>query len=168
MVAPLVSILDKTSSKVKGRFAWWVGDEGVKAELNLDTTLSDSTQYASLTAQRRGWETVAGFADYPTPVAGATKALPQVTDLAQSELLIRSAAVKANGVSPLQNVFHSATTDSRAVLTDSLNGGTKIDLTPILTGGLPTSNPVTSIANYPVKNRNVIPTSAAAQIKGPK
>ena len=168
VVAPLVPILDKTSSKVKGRFAWWVGDEGVKAKLNLDTTLTDPKQYASLTAQRRGWETVAGFADYPTPVAGASKALPKVTDLAQSALLIPSAAVKASGASPLQNVFHSATADSRAVLTDSLNGGTKIDLTPILTGALPTSNPVTSIANYPVKNQNVIPASAAPQMKGPK
>ena len=168
VVAPLVPILDKISSKVKGRFAWWVGDEGVKAKLNVDTTLSDSTQYASLTAQRRGWETVAGFADYPTPVGGATKALSKVTDLAQTALLVPSAAVKTSGASPLQNVFHSATADSRAVLTDSLNGGTKIDLTPILTGGLPTSNPVSSIANYPVKSQNVIPASAAAQIKGPK
>ena len=70
--------------------------------------------------------------------------------------------------SPLQNVFHSATTDSRAVLSDTLNGGTRIDLTAILSDTLPTSKAVSTIPNYPVKGSNIIPNSVAPAIKAPK
>ena len=168
VVAPLVGIIDKNSTKVKGRYAWWVGDEGVKAKLNIDKTLDDPAQYASLTAQRRGWETVPGFTSYPTPTSGPHESLPKITNLAQTGLLIPSAAVKTGGATPLQAVFHSATADSLGVIADPLYGGTKIDLTAILSGALPATNPVSTITNYPVKGRNVIPSAGSASIRAPK
>ena len=58
VAAPLVEVLGKDSAKPVARFAWWVGDEGVKASINLDKTFEDKASYAALTAQRRGWETV--------------------------------------------------------------------------------------------------------------
>jgi Tfp pilus assembly protein PilX len=124
VVAPLVGVFENNQPKPRGRYAWWVGDEGVKARMNLNKTFDDPTQYASLSAQRRGWETVTGFEDYPTPTSGAHASLPKVTDLTQTALLLPATFAKSGGASPLQNVFHSATTDSRAVLTDSLSGGT--------------------------------------------
>lgn len=151
-----------TTAKKTGRYGWWVGDEGVKARINLDNTLTDGT-YASLTAQRRGWETVGGFGTYPTSADAPSSSITKVTDLAQTALLVPAAM----GV-PLRSVFHSATADSRAVLADSLNGGTKFDLSAILSGSLPTTSPVSTINNYPVKGRNIIPTSVASAMKAPK
>lgn len=163
VVAPLVGIIDKTTSKLNGRFAWWVGDEGVKASINLDKTLTDPTQYASLSAQRRGWETVTGLSAYPTPTSGS-HSLPKITDLNQAALLLPGAGAA------LQNIFHSATADSRAVLCDSLNGGTKIDLSAILSQTLPASVPgsASAIVNYPVQGKNIIPNSASSTIQAPK
>ncbi|MCX6873047.1 MAG: hypothetical protein NTW21_04460 [Verrucomicrobia bacterium] len=168
VAAPLVNVLDKDSAKPVGRFAWWVGDEGVKAKINGDKTSEDPASYAALCAQRRGWETVDGFAAYPVPAAGTHTALPKLVTLGETALLVPGAGTKSNGTSPLQSIFHSATTESRAVLTDSLNGGTKIDLTAILAGTLPTSKAVATIANYPVKGTNIIPSTAATTIKAPK
>ena len=169
VVAPLVDILPDSSSKApSGRFAWWVGDEGVKARINLDSTLVDPSHYAALGAQRRGWETVEGFESYPSPSSGPRESLPMVTDLLQAALLLPETGDKAGGASPLQRVFHSATADSRAVICDTLHGGTKIDLSAVLSGGLPTSNPVPSLNNYPIKNQNIIPSQAARSIRAPK
>lgn len=168
VVAPLVTVKKSNPSKPSGRYGWWVGDEGVKAKINIDNTLSDPTQYAALSAQRRGWETVTGFSSYPTPTSGPHASLPKITSLSETALLLPGTLAKTGGATPLQNVFHSATADSRAVLTDTLNGGTKIDLSAILSGGLPAMSPVSTIANYPVQGRNIIPSSAASTIKAPK
>ncbi len=62
VVEPLVNIRNGDSSRPVGRFAWWVGDEGVKTRINIDKTLDSPANYASLTNQRRGWETIDGFA----------------------------------------------------------------------------------------------------------
>lgn len=166
--APLVNIIKPGSTTIAGRYAWWVGDEGVKARINIKQTLNDPSQYASLNTQRRGWETVAGFESYPTPVAGQDASLAKVTDLVQTGLLLPASTVVSAGGSPLQTVFHSATADSRAVLADSLNGGTKIDLSAILSGTLPSTNPVAQVINYPIKGANIIPTTVSSTMKAPR
>ena len=162
--APLVPIINGKSGKPGGRFGWWVGDEGVKARINSPKTLDDGT-YASLIAQRRGWESIPGFSSYPTPGTGLQASLGNVTSLPQTSLLIPG--LGGGSSSPLQSVFHSATADSRAVLADTLNGGTKVDLTSVLSGSLPTSNPIPSLLNYPVRNSNII-RSGAPRIRAPK
>jgi hypothetical protein len=168
VVAPLVDIKDGDSAGPVGRFAWWVGDEGVKARINIDKSLDNPANYASLTTQRRGWETIDGFAAYPTPSAGPHAALPGLVTLGETPLLVPGSGDGNSGTSPLQNVFHAATTESRAILTDALNGGMKIDLTAILAETLPTSKAVPTIANYPVRGANIIPATAASSIKAPK
>ncbi len=168
VAVPRVVVFGKDSSKPSGGFAWWVGDEGVKAKINGDKTSEDPSNYAYLTAQRRGWETVDGLAAYPTPDSAVHRALPKLVTLNETALLIPGVGTLNDGTSALQNVFHSATALSRAILTDSLNGGTKIDLTAILADPLPTSKALASIANYPVKGTNIIPSSAAPTMKAPK
>jgi len=165
VAVPLVEALGKDSAKPVARFAWWVADEGVKARINTDKTFEDKTNYAALTAQRRGWETVDGFTAYPT--AGGHTSIAKVITPGETGLLVPSARAAGDGASPLQNVFHAATTDSRAVLSDTLRGGTRIDLTAILAGTLPSSNPVATIPNYPVKGANIIPNSVAPSMKAP-
>jgi hypothetical protein len=167
VVAPVLAVMDPKTAKPVGRFAWWVGDEGVKARINMSRTLDVANSYAALTAQRRGWETVAGFASYPAPSSADQLSLPKVTSLGQTELLIPAVGAEGGGPTSLQNVFHSATADSRAVLADTLNGGTRIDLSALLAEALPTSNPVAEIANYPVKGANVVSKTAAPNMKAP-
>jgi len=177
VVAPLVPVIDKTTSKPVGRYGWWVGDEGLKAKLNMPKTFDNKANYSALVAQRRGWETVQGFNDpgapYPDPASGVHQFLSKIITLPQTELLLPSVGNPVGGSSPLQNVFHSATVDSRGLLTDTLNGGTKIDLTAILSGTLPTTNPIPSIPNYPVKGTTIVPTKVdgvntiASKMKAP-
>lgn len=169
VAAPLVPIQkpDASTTRETGRYGWWIGDEGVKAKINLPQTVTDNTSYASLTAQRRGWETVSGFTDYPTPDSATHGSLPKVTSLAQTALLGTGGA-SSGGDTGLQSVFHSATTDSRGLLVDAYNGGTKIDLTSILTGGLPTTNPVPAVINYPARGTNIIPRAGGTRMVAPK
>ena len=158
VAVPLVPIKGK-NNKIEGRYGWWIGDEGVKARINMDQTIKDGSRYTSLPAQRRGWESVDGFSAYPISTSPLQSELPKVTSLPQSELLISSLGQKSGGVTPLQAAFHSATADSRAVIADTLVGGTKIDLSSILTSDLPSSKPANApnVANYPVKNGKIIP-----------
>lgn len=163
VVAPLVNIKAPNSTNPAGRYAWWVGDEGVKARINQPKTLIAGNNYAALVAQRRGWENVTGFAPYPDPSSALHQSLPKVISLPQTALLLPSTVIPAAGTSPLQSVFHAATSDSIGLLTDPLSGGMKIDLTAILSGDLPASSPLASLANYPVKNSNIIPRKVGTQ-----
>ncbi|MFM2171174.1 MAG: hypothetical protein RI957_1403 [Verrucomicrobiota bacterium] len=170
VAAPLVDIKGTTANVRTGRYAWWVGDEGVKAKINIAQQVTDNTQYASLTAQRRGLDSVAGFAQYPLPTAPNNTALPRLATVPSIALLMPGVATKTAGVSPLQSVFHSATTDSFGLIVDNLNGGTKVDLHRILSGTLPSSRdarlPTTSLLNYPIRGRNII--SSASSMVAPR
>ncbi|OYV04786.1 MAG: hypothetical protein CFE26_15040, partial [Verrucomicrobiales bacterium VVV1] len=170
VAAPLVAITGsgKSSSKTVGRYGWWIGDEGVKARINSKRTNVDPASYASLTAQRRGWETVAGFESYPTPTSGAHESLPNVITLLEAGLLMPTVVGTSGGTSPLQSVFHSASADSRGLLIDSLNGGTRIDLSTVLSGTLPTTNPVPTITNYPLRGSNIVPQISGNNMVAPK
>ena len=157
VAVPLVPIQGK-SGKPEGRYAWWVGDEGVKARINTDQTVKDGAGYTSLPAQRRGWESVDGFSSYPISSSPQQSELPKVTTLAQTELLIPALGQNIGDATPLQAAFHSATTDSMSVIADTLVGGTKIDLSTILASDLPTAKPTNAanVANYPVRNGKII------------
>jgi Tfp pilus assembly protein PilX len=166
--APLVEIQDSGSGKKPvGRHAWWIGDEGVKAKLNLDSPVEGNAKltYADLAAPRRGWETVDGFGSYPKPGSGNEELLVRVVSGNEAALLDPSIGGPTN--SPLQRSFHAATTDSFGVLCDTLQGGLRLDLSAYLGGTLPTTA-IPGVANSPVANANIIPTSVANRIRGPK
>jgi hypothetical protein len=168
----------KDSSKLSGRYGWWVGDDGVKAKINILKTFEDKSNYAALVAQRRGWETVPGFNDpgapYPDPSSAQHALLPKVISLAEARLLLPGLGNLSGGSSPIQAVFHSGTSDSMSLLTDTLNGGMKLDLTAILATDLPIANPVPSVANYPVRDSSIIPAkinnqnTVAVSMKAPR
>lgn len=169
--APLVDIKTDTTNNITGRYAWWVGDEGVKAKINIPQRVTDNTQYAALTAQRRGWDSVTGFGEYPAPTAPGNITLPRLATVSQSSLLMPIAGNKAGGVSPLQAAFHSATTDSFGLIVDNLNGGTKVDLHTILSRALPSARDPrlpTTFLNYPVAGQNIIPSSFARSMRAPR
>ena len=168
VAVPLLNVLDRTGTKPAGRYGWWVGDEGVKASLNIAEKATDPLHHASLVAERRGWETIAGLSDYPRPGSADNLALEKISSLPQAQLLVSSFGAETGGLSPLQQIFHSATATSRGLLTDTLNGGSRVDLTAILSGALPTTSAVPSMLNYPVRARTIIPTAGAPGMRAPR
>jgi len=167
--APLVDIQESGAKSPTGRHAWWIGDEGVKAKLNLEAPVDGNTKltYADLAAPRRGWETVDGFGNYPKPGSGGEELLVRVISNNESALL--DPAIGGDSDSPLQRSFHAATADSFGVLCDTLQGGLRLDLSAYLSGSLPTTA-IPGVLNSPLATTNIIPTSVpnTTKLKGPK
>jgi len=167
--APLVEIADDKPSarNPAGRQAWWIGDEGVKAKLNLSSPFdpNDEATYPSLAAQRRGWEAVDGFSNYPSPGTTGEESIPKLISISQAGLMDPS--LQNGGGIMMGRAFHSATTDTFGVLTDTLQGGLRLDLSAYLNGGFPNTAP-TGMLNGAAANSNIIPTSIASRMKGPK
>jgi len=160
---PMVNLSTSKSNgpaSTSGRYAWWIGDEGVKAPINLKADYGNNATatYPSLSGQRRGWESVAGFQNYPLP--GNDSNLPKAITTAQAALLDASFSQPA-GDSPLQHSFHSATADSHGVLADVLQGSLRLDLTSCLnTGNAATSD----LPNRFNPANNIIPKKSASGI----
>ena len=157
--APVVGI--EKDSKLNGRFAWWVGDEGVKSLINQKANKIENENYASIQPMRRGWESIAGLSNYPSN--GTTDQLEKITSVDQLELVV-GASKEA------KNVFHSATANSAGVIADTVNGGTRIDLTNIMRNGLPATIPagMSTVVNYPVKGGKIIPRTVARSMEAPR
>lgn len=166
VAAPLIPIMGagKDDDKTVGRYAWWVGDEGVKAKINLVAPYdaNDVADYKTYTTQRSGWETVDSYPNYPQPGANS-KLLKSVVSVAQAKLLNASSG---NATS----IFHSATTDSYGLLTDTHQGGLRYDLTSGLRGSLPSGSPA-GILNGITSNGNIVLQTmfpGLGTLRGPK
>lgn len=126
---------------VIGNYAYWVGDEGVKAKVNLVDPWSehdDTTKhiYGFIAAQRTGAERVETQSGTPAspellatsyPVNDAT--LARVVSLAQFPLSQSAAADQDKLRLASRNRFHDLTVNSFSVLADVARGGLKRDLT---------------------------------------
>ncbi|MBC2604320.1 hypothetical protein [Puniceicoccus vermicola] len=137
VVAPLEEIVSASTGNINGRFAWWVGDEGVKARVNLQngyqkTGVFDDEIYSFLVSQRSGVEFIEGQTPgrmllniYDFENGGITR----IDELNQ----LPFAATSAGDAAELQAVsnvrFHDLTASSFGVLSDSYAGGLKKDLT---------------------------------------
>jgi hypothetical protein len=119
--AVLVEKLEIQSSSGEGRYAYWVGDEGVKAKFNKSDPYSFATNPTTdgrriIVAQRNGIEVVVpAFPFYDSKV-------DRLMGFGQFENL--------TGVS-IDNYYHDFTASSYALLTDPVNGGLKQDLTTV-------------------------------------
>ncbi|MFA6962254.1 MAG: hypothetical protein WC205_15985 [Opitutaceae bacterium] len=171
VLAPLVNIevpastvpgLSGATATTVGRYAWWVGDEGVKAKLNTvdrwRTTASTNAERFNrlLVTERYGIEQVStdiysaatpavfGAAVYNESDQAFRESLAKVTNYSQAGLLtgFSTAAPKA-GISRRR---HDLSTYSTGVLADQRRGGLRKDLTVLFdtnpgawTGALKTS-----------------------------
>ena len=88
VTAPIIRIAPPagTSGQATGRYAWWVGDEGVKSRINLRPPDGANTvaTYQQLAAQRRGWEVVDGFQNYPSYGAPQSSLLDRIVTLPEA------------------------------------------------------------------------------------
>ncbi|MCU0796827.1 MAG: hypothetical protein MUF31_12940 [Akkermansiaceae bacterium] len=164
VAVPRVAI--ESTGSLPGGLAWWVGDEGVKSRINLERTLDSSERSAALVPQRRGWETVTGFGSYPISLGNQDSELPRIVSQASSPLLLPDLAT--GDPSALQANFHSATTQSLGLITNTLEGGLRVDLTPVVDSGLGSSPPTGAYDNYPVQGGRIIPAEAARTMAFPR
>ncbi len=150
VAAPLVNItapagaqpgMGSTATPVIGRYAWWVGDEGVKARINLQNGYQKSGQASDqinsfITSQRSGVE----FMDLePAGTASATPigadydftktGISNIVTGKQLQLVGDNPAARTRLTTASQNRFHDITTRSYGVLSDTYAGGLKKDLT---------------------------------------
>ena len=162
VTVPLVAISPGTHN-MAGRYGFWVGDEGVKTRVNLPSTGNPATVATDLTLGARGggWETIAGMESFPGRGAPTEAILPRIITLPTTSVALPSVRAAA------PNQFHGMTVDSRGLLTDTQFGGLRMDLTPYLENGFPTSPASTSFTNAPVTGKNILPASVAPNIKGP-
>ncbi len=165
VTVPLVEVAGP-GKRPGGRYGWWVGDEGVKTRFNLpseELEAAAEVTYASLGSRGGGWETVAGLSAYPSRGSGNESLLARVLSLPSAALVDPGFS---GGNSALKQGFHDITTDSRGLLTDSLNGGLKLDLTRYLEDGFP-ATPDLPLPQAASATTNIIPKPIAPGIKGP-
>ncbi len=184
VVAPLESInapagsvpgLGPTDTPLVGRYAYWIGDEGVKAKYNLADAYTANTdpvndikaRYRLLSAQRNGIEQIgwlqgaadpANFANYPgkdTNNLSATSTAAIESTLIPGQMRLGDTSLtEANAKAKI----HHLTTYSKGVLDDSYNGGLRRDLTSYLeASSLPAYSSATPYE--PAPGKPIIPTA---------
>lgn len=129
-----------------GRYAYWIGDEGVKARIDLNDKLAprqaatagtpasftpDPTQEAQRlsAAQRFGVERITGLADLSSAFGSDTNAADAMLRL-DRVLDTQQLPFYSNTITPdaTRRLFHHITPHSRSVLSDTAFGGLRSDL----------------------------------------
>ncbi|MFH1500104.1 MAG: hypothetical protein ABII82_20040 [Verrucomicrobiota bacterium] len=126
-----------SGSTTIGRYAWWVGDEGTKASYALaDSRAGKNTPGGSdadaaesrlrlMAASRSGVELVPGFSAYPpTNDVNSRVRLERLLQMSQAPVLDASLADET-----WRARFNDFTIGSRGILSDTLQGGLRKDLT---------------------------------------
>lgn len=169
-----------TGGHTIGHYAWWVGDEGVKARVNLTDPHANSpddiergfsfvaSQHASIARLDRSASTTELGDLYPTSSDTGFDALGKITALSQlpfasSDPIVMSAAAKAR--------FHDLTSASYGVLADVAQGGLKKDLSRALAPGATVpadTDPIFTVntgdGDYDVPRWELLRSYAATQI----
>ena len=116
--AQMIDIADDIHGGTSGRYAWWVGDEGVRARVDL-TNSQDDIYFATQGTQRAALEVIDGFGEVSDENLEKLITSPSVSKVAQTQ-----------GASAPKN-FHDITVHSMSLLTDPRRGGFKKDLTAL-------------------------------------
>ncbi len=139
VVAPLVAITSDhvpghSGQKTVGSYAWWVGDEGVKARADIVDSLAGNSDPVAQrvrlqSAQRNAVEAMTGLATlYPANNASLANIItsPQIAQLENDP------ALRGDLQNELAERYHDLTVHSRGVLSDTRHGGLKADLSWML------------------------------------
>ncbi len=123
------------SAVAAGHYAYWIGDEGIKAKVNLtneyrDDDIRSSTYRASLkTAQRSGGEQMPGLNFLETEDTDVRDALlERLTSAGQLDLVAGALGLSDAGQG-IRSHFFDYTMNGEGVLANVRDGGLKIDLT---------------------------------------
>ena len=157
VVAPVVDLtappgtipgLSASETATVGRYAWWVGDEGVKARVDLrpgyEQTLDINDQINGFITSQRGaieflnrdntngltqFNSPIIATDDDTPLDTSSRRLADIVNFSQIPLLGKNTAAKEVLSSAGKRHFHDLTVVTNSVLSDVYAGGLKKDLT---------------------------------------
>lgn len=142
VAAPVVEIRGQTGTDISGGYAYWVGDEGIKARVDLRDNYrqQDSAAEAEagkafsfLTAQRNGIEMMRRDGSTTSKMGDDFDPdhpdLEKLTTTGGFPLLFPSLAA------PAKTRFHDITAHSKSVIADSYAGGLKQDIGAAIYGG---------------------------------
>lgn len=162
VTVPLVEVHSGLKN-MTGRYGWWVGDEGVKTRGNLPSTTNPTAPATELTLGERGggWEMMNGMESFPERGAANESILDRVFTFPTMSIAVPSVR------ETIPQHFHGFSVDSRGLLTDTLHGGLRMDLTPYLENGFPSTPASADFPNAPVSGENILPASVAPEIMGP-
>ena len=149
VAAPLVEIPGGRASAAPGRYAWWVGDENMKARVNLpmvDEVNKDSAFVVSqrdavelIDAVHEADETTLDTADMLDPVGADARYDPnnaRLPEIFSTELLPLLTPTASSDLETFaQFRFHDVSARSQSVLSDTYAGGLKKDLSALLATG---------------------------------
>jgi hypothetical protein len=114
-------------------YAFWIGDEGIKADIGFasKTATQNLTPYNYLSSQKTGIANITGFEIF--------KNNNQIYDNLNKVISRSQLPLLDNSLSLLPtSYFHNTTIGSRAVFSDTKNGGLQIDLSALLHKNGPT------------------------------
>ncbi|MFH1497331.1 MAG: hypothetical protein ABII82_05840 [Verrucomicrobiota bacterium] len=165
VVAPLVDITaapgsipgqGSAATPTIGRYAWWVGDEGIKARVNLQNgyqATGDPVDHIDsfLTSQRAAVEFV--DRDHSGNAVGddfdfTAPEVRRILSPAQLTLAATGADAQDHLKTASQTRFHDLTTQSRGVLSDAYAGGLKKDLSADIANPSAAATASPSATNY--------------------
>ncbi|WP_309398363.1 hypothetical protein [Cerasicoccus maritimus] len=138
VAAPLVDITNDANSATSGRYAWWVGDEGAKANATLGMADTANLDKAFVSAQRTAIELM-DKDDYPTFTSSqligdnfnpSSESLSLLNSL--NELSFLAVNDSSEMIDAMQANPHAITIHSETLLVDSYAGGLKQDLSAAL------------------------------------
>ena len=125
VAAPLVSV--RGSNPIpQGAFAWWVGEENTKAQVNLTNPFATNALESAMTVQRTAAEQLLPTLDPSNPLQQAQ--LDRM--LTRRQLDLAEFQTLPNAV-PGPELFHGITFGSFGLPTHTRLGGLRRDLTPV-------------------------------------
>jgi hypothetical protein len=184
IIVPLQKVTSTTADEPNGAYAYWIGDEGVKARINLDSpgyrtsaTAKDAS-YAFAGASRAAIESMETTTVKTPPVkpedpvkpvdygkvisAWGSTLYPYIAETAPKLIssgqlpLYTTAANRAVAQAAAKARFHDLTAYSSSILADTAQGGLRQDLTRILAD--PTKGPLDTAPIFPAAAVSPTPT----------
>lgn len=141
---PLVKYSAASTETIRpttGAFAYWVGDEGVKARVNIENAFDEKflqkdweKMFSSTTAARLGVAEMTGLQNFDTwwerDLGSASKTgmttLPYVDS--PTALAVYASSQSTETAEYARQLFHDVSFSSNGIFTDIYNGGLKTDL----------------------------------------
>lgn len=138
VAAPLVEIESSTGT---GGYAWWIGDEGIKARADLPLETEDDDKLNAFVNSTRAAVEVMAKGEYGIDQSDnltAERIDVFYDPLAPNDRVLQTSELALSSTNPddfseiLRYRFHDITTNSQSVLSDTYAGGLKRDLTTLL------------------------------------